>query len=152
MAEGEALLAQGLLHLGAAQPGAEGGGQRAAIDRDLAQGAEVEADEVAVGAAHRLDPADHAGAAAEGHDRDARGGAGVDCPSQRLGVGRHKHRVGGALKRSVAQACQIHVTAPGGVAQPVLVSRKDVGLPNRVDYRLRQRLGSGQLELLQRPG
>ena len=50
--------------------------------------AEVEADQALVGAAQRLDPADDAGAAAEGDDGDALAGADVEDPAQRLGVGR----------------------------------------------------------------
>ena len=71
VAEDEPVPRQRRFGLRAAQAGSQGRGQRAAVDLDSAQAAEVEADQALVGAAQRLDAADDAGPAPEGDDRDA---------------------------------------------------------------------------------
>ena len=84
-------------------------------------------------AAQRLDPADHAGAAAEGDDRDSLGGADLDRPPQRLGVGGHQHRVGSVLERAVAQPRQVDVAASRrrGAAGPRRRRRRSPPPPRR---------------------
>jgi hypothetical protein len=107
------------------------------VDADLTQGAEVEADQAGVVAAQRLDPADDAGAAAEGHDRDALRCADLQYPAQRLRVGGHHHPVRSGLQRPVSQPRQVDVAAPGCVAEPILIGAEDVLLADGVDQRLR---------------
>ena len=76
MPEREARGVERRLGLGAAQPRPEPRGHRDRVDVDAAHRGEVERDEPVEPVAHRLDPADDARAAAEGHDRNALGRAG----------------------------------------------------------------------------
>ena len=137
------------LRLGPAQAGAEAGGQRAAVDLDVAEAGEVERDDPGVGAANRLDPADDAGAAAERDDRDPL------SPRRSRSPGRRRRRrpgsrtaSGAAVEASPRSRARSRVAAPGGVADPVLVRGEDPIGADRVDQRLRQRLGVGHLEPL----
>ena len=75
-------------------------------------------------AAQRLDPADDAGAAAEGDDGDALGGADLERAPDRAGVRRQEHRVGRRVEPPAAQSRQVRVAAAGRVPQPVLGFRR----------------------------
>ena len=104
---------------------------------------QVEADQPAVGAAQRLDPADDAGAAAEGDDGDALGRRRRSSTRlHRVGVGGQHDGVGRRLELAGAQPGEVDVAAAGRVAEPVLGAGEDVLLADRLDQRLRQRLGA----------
>ena len=129
VAEGQALAAQRRLRLRPAQAGAEAGAERAAVDLDLTQRPEVEADQPCVNPAQGLDAADDAGAAAERHDGDPGAGADLEDASQRLRIGRHHDRVRRRFEPTAAHPHQVGVAASACVPQPVLPGIEDRLLP-----------------------
>ncbi len=100
-----------------------------------AQARQVEADHAVVVAAQRLDPADHAGAAAEGDNRNALRRAELQNAFHLVRVGRQHHGVRRRIEPAGAQAGEIDVAAAGGVAQAVLGAGEDVLLPDGLDQR-----------------
>ena len=148
VAEGEALGAERRLRLRPAQPGAEPRGERGVVDDDFAQRGQVEADQRRVGAAQGLDPADHAGAAAERHHGDVVRRAGVDQPTDGGRVGGDEDRVGSVLQPARAQPRQVDIAAADRVAQPVLLAVEDRVGADRVDHGARQRPRLGQVEIV----
>jgi hypothetical protein len=133
--------------LGSAQAGTQPRGQRAAIDLDAAQPRQVEADQSRVRAPQRLDPADHAGSAAERHHRDALGGADLQHPPHGLAVGGQQDSVRSGLEPAPAQPHQVHIAAAGRVAHPVLGRVEDGVGADRLDEGGGQRLGRRQAEV-----
>ena len=116
VAERQAAALEPRLRPPARQTGADRGRQRAPVDRQRVQPAEIERDGRAELAAHRLDTAHDAGAAAERHHRHALGLADAQDlghlgrrPRQHDGVGNR----GGARR---AQAHEVRIAASRGVA------------------------------------
>jgi hypothetical protein len=67
-----------------------------------------------------LDTADHARAAAVGHDRDPGPGTGVEDRLHAVRVAGPEHRVRGVVQPAGPQANQIRIAATGGVADALV--------------------------------
>ena len=144
MAQHQAALAQQRLGLGAAQARLEGGGHRLLVDgQQLLHPHQVQGDEPGVAVATRGEPAGHAGATAEGDDREVV----LDGDGQHRGhvvvAAGADDGVGGVGQVAAAGSQQVGRGLPTGAQPAYVVVEEDVLLAHHGTQGRQRRLPQG---------
>ena len=146
MAEREALGAEPALGVRPAQARLHRRGERGAVHaHEPVEPPQVERHHAAEAVPDRLHPADHAGAAAEGHDGHAVLGAGRQHRAHLLGRAGQDHRVGRAGAVAGSQADEVRIGAARGVAEAGGTVVADVFGPQGPHQRVARRTGQSRL-------